>query len=159
MVVANCLHATLDLSLPIQLRSRHPLVELELFHQDLSRRRLTYFLYLHRVLNHHRANMHIQSVPFLRFTFNFSNFQTRNFNILNLRTVLERNKDKRKEARAVSLIRNLHDCAASPSARARWSRDVRVLVPACPEFGTPIAAHAPTFPGVHERLAPPESRP
>lgn len=56
MVVANCLHATLNLSLPIQLRSRHPLVELALFHQDLSRRRLTYFLYLHRVLNHHRAN-------------------------------------------------------------------------------------------------------
>jgi len=51
MVAANRLHATLDLSLPIQLRGRYPLVKLELFHQELSRRHLTHFRYLHRVLS------------------------------------------------------------------------------------------------------------
>lgn len=60
MVAADRLHATLDLSLPIHLRGRHPLVELALFHQKLSRRHLTHFRYLHRVLNHHRTNIYVR---------------------------------------------------------------------------------------------------
>lgn len=63
MVAADRLHATLDLSLPIHLRGRHPLVELAPFHQKLIRRHLTHFCYLHRVLNHHRTNTYIRSVP------------------------------------------------------------------------------------------------
>lgn len=66
MVAADRLHATLNLSLSIHLRGWYPLVELELFHQELMRRHLTHFRYLHRILNHHRINAYVRSVPFLR---------------------------------------------------------------------------------------------
>lgn len=98
MVVANCLHATLDLSLSIQLRSRHPLVKLALFLQDFSRRRLTHFFYLHRVLNHHRANMHIfNAFSFvLLLTLVILKFKL-GILIFNLRTILELKREKRKK--------------------------------------------------------------
>lgn len=56
-------------------------------------------------------------------------------------------------------IRNLHDCAVFLFARARWSRDVHVPAPACPEFETPIAVRAPTFLDVRELLVPPTNKP